>query len=103
MLRKGIGNSITQISLWSIVLHNGITTLPNNSFFACVNLEELVIPDSVTEIGDFAFWSCVNLKQIKLTQNIKSIGKNVFGYCDKITIFAEEDSYADEYCQELFG
>ena len=26
-----------------------------------------------------------------------------FGYCDKITIYAEEDSYADEYCQELFG
>jgi hypothetical protein len=51
-------------NLKEIILPDGLSVIPNDTFLCCQNLETVVIPYSVTEIQDRAFDECVSLKQV---------------------------------------
>ena len=91
---SGFGNMPEFLSVESIpwyserekikkVVITGVTSVSNNAFSDCVNLEEVVFPEQFEKIGDSAFSGCIKLPGINLNQAkaLKSIGKNAFFNC----------------------
>ena len=50
----------------SIILPNGVTTIPSNAFSGCTGLTSVTIPDSVKSIDESAFSSCSSLESITI-------------------------------------
>lgn len=48
-------NEITEKSITSVVISEGITSLGNSAFYGCRNLQNVVLPSTLTSIGDWAF------------------------------------------------
>ena len=62
----GIGDdAFTEcVSLTSVILPHGMTSIAKNAFSGCIRLNGIVIPTSVTEVRDFAFSECRDLTRI---------------------------------------
>ena len=71
-------------SMKKIIIPDGVTSIPDEAFKDCKDLEEIIISNSVIEIGNEAFSGCTKLKYIKLPENIKTIGNYAFKNCKKI-------------------
>ena len=74
--------SLTQVTFRS---GSALTTIDNNAFDSCRNLENVTIPDGVTTIGSSAFKYCRSLTSLKLPASLQSIGVYTFAYCMNIT------------------
>lgn len=71
-------SSLTSITLPEDLVHIGKGT------FEKTGLVSINIPDSVTSIGDDAFASCVDLNNVKLPQNGVDLGARVFLNCTSL-------------------
>ena len=69
-----------------------ITSIGDNVFDGCSNLESIVIPNSVTSIGNYAFSGCSSLPAIQISYNVISIGDNVFNGCTGLRTVLMADS-----------
>lgn len=56
-----------------IIFPDGMTSVPDQSFRYCHNIDTLIIPNSVTHIGEYAFDLCEGLKYIDLPDSLLSI------------------------------
>ncbi len=72
-------------SLWfrnsgikKIIIENGVTSIGNNAFESCTNLESITIPNSVKSIGGSALADCGSLKSITIPDSVVSIGEAAF-------------------------
>lgn len=76
------------------VVITGVTSVSNNAFLDCVNLEEVVFPEEFEKIGDSAFSGCIKLPEINLNQAkaLQSIGKNAFFNCISLSKVAFPES-----------
>ena len=63
---------------------NRVTSIGDEAFWACTNLNSISIPKSVTNIGDGAFNQCINLASICIPNGVTSIGKTAFADCSKL-------------------
>ena len=92
--------------LKTVVIGNGLRTIPERAFdhcsvlrsvtfgnsvekimecaFQCTDLREVMIPNSVTTIGDGAFISCASLETLELPSGLTSIGKYAFEDCSSL-------------------
>ena len=68
-----------------VVLNPGITTVSDNAFLGCANLERLVLPDTVTSIGDYAFKGCESLNHVDLPVELNQLGESAFYGCTGLT------------------
>ena len=57
----------------NVVIPNSVTSIGNEAFSYCPNLQSISIPDSVTSIGSEAFSGCKNLRKVELPDSIQSI------------------------------
>ncbi len=57
------------------------TTVEDNAFSGCINLERVCLPDSTTSIKEGAFFRCEKLKSLNIPKSLRSIGYSAFGYC----------------------
>lgn len=64
--------------LTSVKLPDGLTEIPQGSFYRCKSLRFVNIPDTVTKIGLDAFQDCKNLNTITIPQNVTEIGTHAF-------------------------
>ena len=94
-------------SLTSINIPEGVTSIGDNAFDGCDNLEpklliydkgtkcygwvgdkkkctKVVIPKGVTSIGDWAFSGCSSLNSIKIPEGVTNIGEYAFLGCDNL-------------------
>ena len=84
--------------LKSIVLPEGITTIPAYSFIACQSLESVTLPSTIRTIGNAAFgayWKnsngsstligCDRLSSINIPNGVTSIGYGCFTGCASLT------------------
>ena len=62
----------------SIKIKDGTTTIGDNAFKDCLNLNNITIPESVTTIGDSAFCNCWNLNSITIPESIEYVGDYAF-------------------------
>ena len=71
-------------NLQSVTIPNSVTSIGNEAFSWCENLQSVTIPNSVTSIGNFAFY-CQNLQSVTINGNPK-IGYDAFGESATVTM-----------------
>ena len=64
-----------------LVVESGVTSIYDNTFDDCYNMESLTIADTVTYIGDGAFEDCKKLREVYLPDSITELGSDVFNNC----------------------
>ena len=74
-------NTLTQIGRFQnsaitgiVSLHNGITELPINTFYGCININQLITGNNLTTIDNSVCPLCSNLKIVDLGVGVTSIG-----------------------------
>lgn len=72
------------VSLKKVELPEGLCYIGAYAFKGCRRLEEIELPSSVTEIGNYAFHRCHALKKVALSPSVESLGDCVFLYCDSL-------------------
>lgn len=73
-----------------------VTTIGEEAFRECTNLETVVLPESLTTIGGWSFYGCSKLKGIHIPAGVTSIADTAFGWgCDSLEYFSvdEENAY----------
>ena len=71
---------------------NSVTTIDDEAFSYCENLENIAIPDSVTSIGMTNFYRCSGLTSVTIGNRVTNIGVSAFYGCtslSEITVLAE--------------
>ena len=61
-----------------VVIPSCVTTIGDEAFRGCENLQSVTIPDSVTYIGNLAFLWCTNLQSVTIPDSVTSIGEAAF-------------------------
>ena len=67
---------------------NGVTTIGENAFWNCRDIQSVTLGNSVQSIGKYAFGGCENLESINLPNSLTSIGVQAFGNCDSLESIA---------------
>lgn len=86
----GISNGINAIKEINII--SGVTTLTENAFFSCKNLEKVSFPNTLTTIGKNAFQNCSNLKKTRgsdddifiIPEGVQNIDNGAFLLCTSL-------------------
>ena len=73
------------LSVTSIVIEEGVTSVGDYAFENCDNLTSITIPGNVESIGESAFYNCDNLTDVTLQDGVKSIGDATFIWCNNLT------------------
>ncbi len=70
-------------NLQSITLSKNLTVIPYGAF-ATLGLKEITLPEKITTIEEDAFWGCENLEAVTLSANVKTIKANAFDSCESL-------------------
>jgi hypothetical protein len=71
-------------SLTSVIIPQGITSLPDNIFSGCTCLTNVSIPKSVNTIGVKAFYNCQSLVAVEIPDAVTTISDYLFYGCSKL-------------------
>lgn len=72
------------VSLKKVVLPPGLIRIMDNAFKGCRQLEEADIPGGVCYVGNYAFHRCHSLRRVVLPASVEELGDCVFLYCDSL-------------------
>ena len=75
-------NSLYSLSFDS---ESTVTTLPQNAFRSCTNLQELNLPASLTTIEDAALYECTGLTTVTIPESVSEIGIKAFAKCENLS------------------
>ncbi len=75
---------LDRMSITSVTIANGVTTIGNYAFYACVKLSSVAIPSSVTSIGNSGFSSCTKLTSVNIPNSVTNIGIYAFNHCSSL-------------------
>ena len=92
LIVDGILNSFAPAGLTEYTIPNSVTTIGDNVFYDCSNLESVTIPDSVTTIGELAFTHCCSLTSITIPDSVTTIGEYAFNGCINLISVTIPDS-----------
>ncbi|MBR3988286.1 MAG: leucine-rich repeat protein [Clostridia bacterium] len=79
-------------NLKTVVLGDGIQTLPYNAFIGCTALETVEFGANMKSTGDNAFTDCTLLKEVKLNEGLETISGSAFLGCESLTELVLPDS-----------
>lgn len=75
-----------RLSIKSIIINEGVTTVGSNAFYGVAYAESLSLPETLTSIGDSAFLSCYGLTgDLVIPENVTNIEKYAFYGCSDFT------------------
>ncbi len=72
-------------ALKSVVIGDGIPSIPSGAFNNCIYLTSVTIGAGVTNIGSSAFMSCTALPSVTIPDSVTRIESSAFGYCTGLT------------------
>ena len=72
----------------SIVISSGVTSICDQAFSGCANLQNVTMADTVTTIGSRAFFDCKNLSNVTLSKNLTTIDHFAFLRCENLMTFS---------------
>ena len=88
-IASGSYSSITFNGLVSstVILQEGLKSVPNSAFTNCRSLSSIILPESVTEIGSNAFGNCSSLSSVTFGDNsqLTSIYDSAFAGCSSLS------------------
>jgi len=108
-----VGNEYPPVFGWynqsvtSITIPHGVTSIGNQAFAACKNLNTIFLPDSLASIGNNAFSDCSSLTSLIIPNGVTILGNYVFSNCSSLTTFTIPNSVtgigygAFQYCTNL--
>ncbi|NBH70803.1 leucine-rich repeat domain-containing protein [Clostridiaceae bacterium] len=73
------------VSLKEVTLPPGLSRILAGAFKGCRKLEKIEIPQGASEIGDYAFHRCHCLREAVLPASVSRLGDCAFLYCDSLT------------------
>lgn len=85
----------------------GMTSVCNDAFHGCYNLQKITLNDSVVSVGSSAFQECTAMTTCDLGKGVKTIGEQAFYYCVNLKRIRWSDclesigNYAFNECQNL--
>ena len=88
-------------NLQNVSISSNVAEIPGYAFSNCKNLKAVDVPYSVKRIDMKAFEDCVRLRDITLPSSVTSIHSTAFDGCTKLTIHADEGSYAKSFADTL--
>ena len=71
--------------LRSLVIPEGVRTIPARMCAWCYDLETVTLPSSITSIGDEAFSNCTSLTAVSIPDGVEEIGESAFFCCTSLT------------------
>lgn len=77
--------------------------MAQNSYREDASLRELVIPEGITVIPDEAFWGCVNLERVEFPASLEVIGRNAFRGCTSLSEIVFSTGLKIIYPEAFFG
>jgi hypothetical protein len=86
--------------LINISIPNGVKNIGATTFAFCQSLRSIKLPDGLENIGISAFYRSFNLLSISIPDSVNEIGATAFEYCNSITVYCNEFSYAHSYAIE---
>ena len=98
---------LNNTTMKTVSLPDSITTIEENAFKICSELETITITSSVTSIEKYTFFGDKKLKTVVLPDNLESIGYSAFASCEELenvnipNTVSSIDSYAFRYCYKL--
>lgn len=72
------------VNLESVTLTDNVAVIDKHAFYFCKGLKNVYIPDSVTAINEEAFAYSRNLESITLPESLMVLQSNAFSYCSKL-------------------
>lgn len=79
---------INERNSWQqVIIVDGVTEIPENTFYECRNIRKVIFADTVIRIGRAAFKHCESLAFCKLSLNLRFICSCAFEYCDLSSVF----------------
>ena len=103
----GIPWKAARISIETVKISSGITSIGDSAFAFCSKLTEVSIPSTVTSIGDSAFEACIALDAIEIPASVTELGERVFAHCsalEEVIILGSVssfESWAFKGCKKL--
>lgn len=67
--------------LRTLVIEEGVTSLPEGTFADCVHLENITLPSSLKSMDAWQFANATSLKAIQLNEGLENIGGGSFSQC----------------------
>lgn len=92
--------------LEEVVIPEGVTSIPNYSFYRYAVLSKVNIPNSVTSIGLSAYHECTSLESLYIPSGITSIGNSAFYKCTSLQTLdfpASVSSIGSSVCEGCTG
>ena len=74
----------------SVVIHEGITGIGEETFLGFFNMKEILLPQSLREIGYYAFGSCYELRSIVIPPNVTNVNGAFRSGYNLETVYAPE-------------
>ncbi|GFH44670.1 hypothetical protein CTEN210_01144 [Chaetoceros tenuissimus] len=84
-----------------LIILEGVTEIPENTFFGCVNLKRVIFANTVRRIEKCAFMYCYRLACIKLSTALEYIGVCAFDSCDIYSVYIPPS--CREICDHSFA
>lgn len=85
------------------IIRDGVTSLGNDMFRECYNLQEVVLPDSLIRIGNNVFTYCEQLTTIVIPEGVTSIGYGAFSECKNLSSLIIPESVVSIGDQGFWG
>jgi hypothetical protein len=76
-----LDTKLNRVTLTSVVIPEGVTSIERYAFRDCSALESVVIPEGVTSIERYAFEGCTALESVVIPDSVMSIGLDAFSGC----------------------
>lgn len=70
-----------KLQITKLTVQSGVTTIGNDTFVGCANIEEVTLPETLVKIGNSAFRDCTSLKEIAIPDSVTSLGYYSFYGC----------------------
>ena len=89
LVRRGVAGAEKNSTIKSVILNDGITELPNRTFYRYFALETVELPSTLTVLGAAGdattngnvFQGCVALKNIVIPESVTTMGPGAFYGC----------------------
>lgn len=83
-----------------IIVIEGVTVIPENTFYFCSNIKRVIFANTVIRIERWAFNGCRSLIFVKWSMNLEYIGGGAFCYCNLSSVFISPR--CREICESAF-
>lgn len=95
--------TIANLTITSVTIPEGVTTIPDNAFNELTSLKSVTIPEGVITIGNNAFANCTSLTSITIPSTVTYIGDNAFSGCVNIHTISMKPTTAPTLGENVWG